>query len=446
MIKDPHPAFLESMASRCRDINPRFEPRNSHVSATTGSRGPEPVLTINLEDIVYIKLERTINHLDQTIAIARNAPDGTWRIEGDEFIKVSKIASSFIDKLKLGGVVGQIFLEEIISEWIFDHRGHSPEGFGTHVMQEVRRAIKLIDVEVPLSGVRGNISFSLNGVRFAPQSGLLNKWFELRMKAVHEGEPGQLAAKHMDAELRSNYGDSYWASCSVQAEELEGKRVAYEEIATVVDLVRAFCVDGYHPLRYVGLVPRRKLLEGNFSCCAIDDSIQLSDAALDGQEFIWIDEHALKIMMRLGLGKAEAIYVKEDKTEMDIVVLNALRQLGKVSGLPTLSDKLVYGCTALEQVFLKDQNEPILASMPQRCAMVMEDSVADRKRLIAIIKSGYDFRSKRVHHGKDIEVNQDIFDFFQLLWRFKSKLVFLPDQFKTKSEMLSSLDDRLLTG
>jgi hypothetical protein len=446
MIKKPHPELVRSIEKRCGEIVPRLEVRDSSVQIQPRSRGPKPVVTLKQEDLISMKPLTTRNHLNQVIGATCRGKDGDRILDGLQYEKIIRLSADIIEKLGLRGIVSKQLVQEVITDWVFDHDPGFSEGVFAHLVETLEREIKAVEVDLPLSGVNGDVELLFCGVRFGPQSLLLKTWLEGSQKFKAENDLQRQGIDRKCDEIRKAHGESFWASYSVTADSAEGERIARASIAEATDLFRAFCAEGYHPLRYVGLVAGRRSRDASFACKAVGPKVSICEAVLEGQQQLWIDEDAINFKMMIGLGKAAQMYSKEIRTDMEEVVLTALRELGKVSGLSDLSDKLVYGCTALEQVFLKDQTEPILASMPNRVAMLMEDELADRKKLIKTVKACYSFRSRRVHHGVEVEVSDEICDFFKLLWLFVVKLVRLPDSFKTKQELLTHLDDRLLAG
>lgn len=111
---------------------------------------------------------------------------------------------------------------------------------------------------------------------------------------------------------------------------------------------------------------------------------------------------------------------------------------------PSLTERTVYVFAALESLLLRDNSEPILASVPDRMAYISADDKAARRAIVGRFKEAYKHRSSIVHHGRahlDESVKKTLQEFLVDVWIFYRALFRQHDQFATRDDFFRAIDD-----
>ncbi len=111
-----------------------------------------------------------------------------------------------------------------------------------------------------------------------------------------------------------------------------------------------------------------------------------------------------------------------------------------------VAHKLVFVVAAAESIFLRNASEPIQKNLGERMAFLIGEDVEQRKKVIQNVDEFYGIRSGLIHHGKEVQEHQkDIVDeFFVNVWFSFVTLMRSREQWKTRSDMFATLEDRKL--
>jgi hypothetical protein len=108
---------------------------------------------------------------------------------------------------------------------------------------------------------------------------------------------------------------------------------------------------------------------------------------------------------------------------------------------------MVFVIAAIESLLLKDSNEPIQKNLGERMAFIVGKTLDERKPIVANVDEFYRIRSRLIHHGREATARDtaviDAF-FFNVWWTFRHLLASV-DQYKTKTDLISTLEDRKLS-
>ena len=441
MKKDLHEKYVESVIARLKGVD--VEVRSAGKGPASNYDGPPPVATLDTSMVANVR-GFEISPLDNRVMLEVLDGERTLRIGGEGFAMLQKLAAEMITKCKLAEIVSQHFVEDAL----FDYRisafrsneWNSPTEF---VLMQVEDAVQDCTFSFPLSGCRGNRAFIFCGVDFKPRSVLFEEFLS-RFHAA-EGVPDlqRLANQRTAEEWVDRYGTSMWASVHVSAEPNFAKQLALQHVTDATHLLRAFCVAGYHPTRHVGFVPGAPIFEPNLILASFGDTSAYFPDPSAKAELLWFSEGFLGDLHQLGLNSIDNLFRKESKTEMEDLCLRALLTLGSVAGMSDVSDKVVYGCTALDMLYTRDL-EPILATMPKRLATEVGADLAERKKIVSVMKTVYGLRSGRVHAGRAAELNAQTLDFFRFLYYLATRLPFIAASHQTHAQYIESLEDRML--
>jgi hypothetical protein len=134
-------------------------------------------------------------------------------------------------------------------------------------------------------------------------------------------------------------------------------------------------------------------------------------------------------------------------TEFRRDLYDALQLYSRNSVATSVSHKMVFVIAAIESLLLKDSSEPIQKNLGERMAFIAGKTLEERKPIVANVEEFYRIRSRLIHHGReatatDIEVIDRFF--FNVWWTFRHLIVSV-EQYKTKAQLISALEDRKLS-
>ena len=98
--------------------------------------------------------------------------------------------------------------------------------------------------------------------------------------------------------------------------------------------------------------------------------------------------------------------------------------------------------SALESIFLKNENEPIQQNLAERIAFFISNNIDERKNIVRNIKDVYGIRSKYLHHGHSSSELESISKFMLNVWVVITKLLLDADRFVDKSAFINEIEDR----
>lgn len=441
---DHHPNYVESVTKRLSSIELKFKER-----VRPGGKvyeGPPPVAEFFLKDLREVReFETDVSR--RRISIGKPEGDGFLTIEGEGFKSLQKLASDLLVKCGLTEVISQERLEDFLFDYrIATHQAIEQQTLIDYLASRIANAIKSCKFDFPLSGAQGDVRFSFCGVEFRPRSKIYG---ELLAAFAETGEekPGEKDMwEHQREQWVDGYGKCMWASVEVWAEPQLASEVALRRVQDATHLIRALCAQGYVPAQHVGLIPGATFSEPFLMVKMVDQTLGFSSRSASKDELLWFGSNLVNTLGQIGLRSIDSLYSKESRTELEDLCLRALIILGSAAGMRDISDKIVFGCTALDLLFTRGKDEPILATMPKRFAMEIGKDLEERKSIVQVVKYVYGLRSGRVHAGRSAESTEEVVDFFRYLFYLAPQLIPIAGKYKTHKEYLDSIDDRQLSG
>jgi len=134
-------------------------------------------------------------------------------------------------------------------------------------------------------------------------------------------------------------------------------------------------------------------------------------------------------------------------TEFQTDLYGALQLHARHSVAREIAHKIVYVVAAAESLLLRDSREPIQKNLGERMAFLIGNTLEERKKIIQNVEEFYDIRSRLIHHGRDVRDDQkDIVDnFFFWVWLSLVRLLSRIDQFQTRNDMFTMLENKKLS-
>jgi hydroxypyruvate isomerase len=105
-----------------------------------------------------------------------------------------------------------------------------------------------------------------------------------------------------------------------------------------------------------------------------------------------------------------------------------------------MSDRLIYAMSAVEHLFLHDENEPIQQGVGNRMAFLIKKEPDARKQVVSSFKCAYGLRSRQVHHLAGVENEVALQDFYLHLNTTLRIVIANMKKFKKYNDFLDIID------
>ena len=155
-------------------------------------------------------------------------------------------------------------------------------------------------------------------------------------------------------------------------------------------------------------IARGKRSEGNTLQMALADegSFLYSPQATMPWEFSLDKLRELEGAIGEALERVEELRAKRDRSEVDELLLRAVRWVGRAVAATRTEDKLLFAAIALDCVTRPRRRHDVRQQLSSRAAHVLSSGGEDQERLETEIRRLYDIRSTLVHDGR-LEVTED---------------------------------------
>lgn len=149
-----------------------------------------------------------------------------------------------------------------------------------------------------------------------------------------------------------------------------------------------------------------------------------------------------------GLSVLDDLLKKDSLTDFQEKLIEALLIYSKAALSKDLSDRLLYTTVALETLFLRDNNEIIQDNLSLRMALMSPVSVGERRKIVQNVKTVYGLRSKLVHHGENIRLDDmaHLKTFCLNAWYGVFPLIALAATPITRNQFFEDLENRKVSG
>jgi len=216
----------------------------------------------------------------------------------------------------------------------------------------------------------------------------------------------------------TNYKEENYAICSVSAHSSDkAQEKAKEKIEKILNWLRLFYplhnfgIKGYYdePKHYTFIPYNLKT-----------KSIGHHGGITRQTGNIVISKQAIKDLKKFGLKKIQKIEKKENKTQLEKKILNAINWFGQTVKYDDLINNHLRVIAALDSLVLQGPGEGN-ELFSERIAYLYTKNKKDRKTIYKIAKKAYLKRNKIVHNA-DLEIDKD--NYIQI-WQIQQQLIFI---------------------
>jgi hypothetical protein len=151
-------------------------------------------------------------------------------------------------------------------------------------------------------------------------------------------------------------------------------------------------------------------------------------------------EAQLQDFQQRGLANAGSLLAEEGLSEFQATVRSSLLAYSKGTTLTDLNDRLVYTFSALENLLLRDNNEPIQQNLGERAAFLLMRDHQARMEVVRNVKDAYHLRSQYIHHRVQGADEKLLEVFIRNAHFVLDRALRHVDKFQNKLDFLSAID------
>lgn len=335
------------------------------------------------------------------------------------------------------------FIEETVFDWWADFvRQRTTESLSDRLCKSAESAVQRHHLIVPISAVQFQAGFQFGDILVTPMDrNMIAGMFDQALKNHPENreEIERVRNKQLQELAHLTAVHSFVVGEPIFAEE-QATNAAFD-MASVLRFMSPAALTwnvGFpcypHGSEHVRSRTLLRIQENSVS--------GLSGAILDKGLLNWmVSTDELHRYMEKGFKNLSALFEERPISDFQEKVRSSIFVFSEGVGSFDANIRLVYAMSALENLFLGSEQEPIQNSVGERLAFILSDSGKERREILANFKKAYKLRSKQVHHLGTVDDEDTLSKFFQNAWIALHRAMELSLSFKTKSEFLDKIDE-----
>lgn len=337
------------------------------------------------------------------------------------------------------------FIRDTIFEWAEGrYNKASSESLTEHVAKRAEEEIKDFEIWIPLHRTYVQSSLQLGKAVVLTITRAMMNAAEARLPTP---DAEKTAVRFAFARDRSAVQGCAAVAVKVRAEKRKAVQVARQEAETAAGLLRFFSPANWTPKLRSYCAPlgtenlRRRaelFLESgaitNYSRGILDSGGDSMFSDADFANFPGV------------LDRLKELSAERKRSEFQQALYDAILVYSKNSVTIDPSDKLVYILVAVESMLLRNTNEPLGKNIGERMAFLVGNSLEARKAVASNVDDIYRLRSSFIHHGNSVEDLDVLSEFMLNAWTCFVVLLGNKDQFGTKDELISALENMKFSG
>jgi hypothetical protein len=417
---------------------------------TQPTRGAEihPVASLTVDDIIgeIIIQESSFNGVGDETGRYWNSKGLRVGWQGREFEAIKDLVLRFGNAAPIKGRVSARFLLDEIFKWLRETlEAKRSDALPDYIAERCSSEIRDYEIWVPVYRTYSASDFVIGDVGFRTISKvLLDKWYaQLPEDAVKSPELAEGINRK-----RARIQGSLAACIRVKAELIKARELAQSKANEAIGI-----------LRFLSSV--------NWTCKLVSHCLPLGRENTQRAMELFVEDGEIKRTAESSVeqgpagwniddarhahpGLLEALHnlaVHKEITEFRGNLYDALHLQSQHSIAAEIPHKILFVTAAIESLLLKDLREPVQKNLGERMAFIIGNSLEERKEIVRNVEEFYRIRSAFFHHGQSVSVEDtDIVDkFFFSVWLSLARLLAQIDQYKTKDQLLTALEDRKLS-
>jgi Apea-like HEPN len=409
-----------------------------------------PVAQLSEKDIsgTIARKQRSVNGFGEETGRYWDSRTGRVGYEGEEYAAVKDLAARLEQSGPLKDRVSLRFLLDELFTWLRETlETRRTDTFTDFIAKRCSEAIKVYEFWIPVYRTYSSREFSMGPAQFRTISpAMLERWYSRIPEEQRELQSGvDIVLSRQRSALQGTL-----AACVVfEAEPTKAAEAAHTAADEAIALLRFLS-----EVNWTCRITSHCLPIGKENTrTAMDILVQNSEIRSIGNKVIdqgpagWNVDEARRFPLTAGVLELLQEFASQRGTsEFTVDLYGALQLHARASIATEVAHKLVFVVAAAESIFLHNASEPMQKNLGERMAFLIGGNVEQRKNVIQNVDEFYGIRSRLIHHGKEVQEHQkDVVDeFFVNVWLSFVTLMRNRDQWKTRSHMLATLEDRKL--
>jgi len=358
---------------------------------------------------------------------------------GDAAIQAKRLIEKVATRRELRSFCSIDYVENHLKNWIRNRRTGkmSDESWTANLISNLKKDIGDCTVRLPLEGIEISTPFELGQIRF---DYFTKAWIDDYLSKFPPMDANKMA--EFENKLRKQYQGRVYAEFRYRAEPKRVSQLATVHTERALDILRmfhfgAFMIDVQCFVGLMGQVTPGLQYEFAYTGTTFNRS---EGKAEKPHLFLTMDTRTMAMMKSSGIWIGDELLRKSALTDLEQHALESISHFahGVMSSAP--QDRLIHSLVAVESLLLKDQNEPIQASLGYRMAMLTETNADNRIRAEKEVRDAYGLRSRFVHHGiasTDTSLANSI---LLRCWNTLNTAMRNTRQFETRMALINALD------
>jgi hypothetical protein len=319
-----------------------------------------------------------------------------YGFSGVAYVELVTLAEDVQRTSALREVLSVTFTLDMLKQWMEKGVGDQPDPSATkYILSRLGNAVRSYTVWLPLRSVRIEGSVQFGPVQVATlDRNTIKHWFgwtEEQYEAYRDTGAAPLPMTPQSVEGRA------CAKTSVRAELSKAIEVGIERAQTAAACLRMMSAGvmfarAVTPCSIFAVGP-----SAIFDCYVTEDG-RMAGGKGESLEDAWIISAAQLAKMKTHFDSLDALLKRGRESSFNDVVIRCVEQFSRAALTREPEDKLVYACSALDSLFLRNPNEAVGQAVCDRIAFLIGHHGSERRQIAGTVKKGYSLRGKYVHH------------------------------------------------
>jgi hypothetical protein len=407
---------------------PRFEPDTT------------PRQVINLEEIKDVIRMRDLTPLEyRPTSIKFGIHPNFVGLFGDHCQEFILLASAVQSTGGVRGLASLKFVEGCLEDWLYArHARESTEGFTMDLERRLEAAIRQQTVLLPIHNLYVEEAFGIGEVQLAPLGSDFFEKLEADRRKHLRSEEEDAFAQYMK-ESRDELQGLAAGAITMECEDGLAQERAVATIEQAIAVLRVVHPVNSSPYAYLSCRP--------FATSPLSGFRAFHEVGEDINEHSWLVSPPPEDWKISAEESREEIFgVLNDfmgaanPTEFQSLLREVLSlySRGNLSRDPNI--KLLFIMVALEHLLLPGSSDPVGHVLAESIALLNGRSFAESKAIERLVKEVYGFRSRFIHHGKEVAELKRLGEFMHIAWVLMLWLILRHKYFLTKEALLAHVE------
>jgi hypothetical protein len=369
-------------------------------------------------------------------------------LRGAAFSEFEKAVSIIHQQRTVRESVSRTTLGKLVFEWMCNIRIHGPASpLIETIVARLQELVREHDILIPVYGLHVEMPLSVGRVAFADMTAMeLDAWHS---SALREGPDRSESINTHYKKLRKQLQGRAAARFQILAEEEYAVQRAREEAELSIAILRLGTPSVFTPESpsTLALSGREVVARGVHFLLNGDAEPLSGEYILHPQDLrpFMLDREILPGTIATIQHWSELLR-REQRSELEKTALASALLYSRSSQYRNISERLIHIFAAIESLLLRNETEPISATLADRLAFCVGRNPLERQRIARNLREIYPMRSRYVHHAletaPDGEQLEKLEAFLVTIAQFFINLRTVMARVATKDAFLDALDRR----